>query len=152
MLAVVLDPQFKQLKFLVDSELQLVMSELTERMETIQLSSCEVEAVEPPAKKRKAALDLLLGEEETPTLSRTAEELKQYMAEKLAPRKSSPLSWWKENAQSIHGSPKLLNKFLAFQPLLLHQGGFSPLLDLPSWSCTAVLNPVTLTLSFFLTI
>ena len=50
-IAAALDPRFKQLKFLVDSELQLVISELTERMETIQQSSCEVEAVEPQAKK-----------------------------------------------------------------------------------------------------
>ena len=107
-LAAALDPRFKQLKFLKDSEIQSVKSELTERMDAFveQKLQNSSSSDEPQAKKRKTALDILLGEEDTPssTVSSTTEELNQYMAEKPIPRKSSPLAWWKENA---HRYPRL---------------------------------------------
>ena len=103
-LAALLDPRFKQLKFLVESEIEFVKSELTERMANFNDHNLSSSGDEPQAKRQKTALDLLLGEQETPAHNSTAEELNQYMAEKQVPRKSSPLSWWKENE---HKYPRL---------------------------------------------
>ena len=60
---------------------------------------------EPPAKKTKTALDVLLGEEDTSsTPVSTCEELDLYLAEKPQPRNSQPLLWWQANG---HRFPRL---------------------------------------------
>ena len=54
---------------------------------------------DPAAKKKKTALDFILGDEgQVDALSlSTKDEFEMYFSDKTAPRKTNPLTWWKEN-------------------------------------------------------
>ncbi len=108
-IAAALDPRFKQLKFLNDLQIEAVKSEITERMDSfaspVDPPCTSTPQEEPPAKKRKTALDVLLGEDDTSSSHvSTTEELNQYMTEKPLQRDAAPLDWWKANA---HRYPRL---------------------------------------------
>ena len=61
-------------------------------------------AAKPTVKKRKTALDVLLGpESEEDNVLSLRDELDKYLAEPLAPRDINPLHWWKEKAPNIIG-------------------------------------------------
>ena len=107
-MAAALDPRFKQLKFLNEFQIQAVKSEITERMDSFSRPaepSSTGSTDGPPVKKRKTALDILLGEDDASSSHvSTTEELNQYMGEKPLQRDSAPLDWWKDNA---HRYPRL---------------------------------------------
>ena len=94
-LASAIDPQFKQLKFLSESDASAVKETLLNRMEAFG----EVEGESESKKPRETALDILLGREED-TLHDTSPvgEMDRYFTEPTLPRKESPLTWWKNNA------------------------------------------------------
>jgi len=107
-IAAALDPRFKQLKFLNEVQIEALKSEITERMDSFS-SPMDMSRTNtpgrPPAKKRKTALDILLGEDDTSSSHvSTTEELNQYMADKPLQRDMMPLDWWKSN---VHRYPRL---------------------------------------------
>lgn len=54
--------------------------------------------VSPPSPKRqKTAFDILLGEQDEGENTSIEDELHRYFTEKVAPRNSNPLEWWKQN-------------------------------------------------------
>lgn len=53
--------------------------------------------VSPPSPKRqKTAFDILLGEQDESENTSIEDELHRYFTEKVAPRNSNPLEWWKQ--------------------------------------------------------
>ena len=105
MLAPVVYPRFKQLKFLNSETVVLVKSEVENQMETVNPgphSTGTNAAVEPPEKRQRGdkdfALDILFGPEVRPTSSPNVEgEMELYIAERPAPGSAWPLAWWKMN-------------------------------------------------------
>ena len=109
-LAPLVDPRFKLLESLNETDKRLIKTEIVKQMNNfsgavhMDLESVEVtrdkesEGV-PVRKKRKkvTALDKLLGPEKEEKSLTATEELEQYLAEKTVKRKSNPLHWWREN-------------------------------------------------------
>ena len=84
--------------------MEKLKEESKDRNEASQIST------EPPAKKKKSALDVLLGPEQTSSVSSVADELTQYLSETPLPRNQSPLLWWKVNAERFPNlAPVLLS-------------------------------------------
>lgn len=102
-LSTVLDLRFKPWKFFTKEKLEATKIKLIDKMK--QLPTTEANEKDnsdpPPAKKRKTALDILLGdasEELTPSGLAEVEEVTQYFHEKAIPRSSDILKWWKDNS------------------------------------------------------
>ena len=106
-LASVLDPRFKPLKFLNEEKNESVKVQLISRVthlieETLIEETLTKETPsEPPEKKSKSALDILIGKEEDMSTSNSndpREHVEQYLLEKPVPRQSYVLIWWKDNS------------------------------------------------------
>ena len=95
LLASALDPRFCNLKFLNDRlDVKFKLTRLA------QQSMQSVAVVKSPGKKKtKTVFDILLGKEEDDDdpCDSCAAEISQYFAEKVVPRKTDPLEWWKIN-------------------------------------------------------
>ena len=109
-LAPLVDPRFKLLESLNETDKRLIKTEIVKQMNDFSGAvHTDLERVEvtrdresegvPVRKKRKkvTALDKLLGPEKEEESLTATEELQQYLAEKTVKRKSNPLSWWREN-------------------------------------------------------
>ena len=108
-LAAAVDPRFRQLSFLeghatiVDD----VKQELTRQMELIisnqpDNGATEDTEVEPAAKKKKTAFDIMLGEEDTDQVTPgIEEELQAFFSERAVARSMNPLNWWRDNCKKI---------------------------------------------------
>ena len=108
-LSTVLDLRFKPWKFFTEEKLEAIKVKLIERMKKVQKhTETDTDAQSsssdpPPEKKRKTALDFLLGESielSAPSGCTEVEEITQYFHEKVIPRASDVLKWWKDN--SVH--------------------------------------------------
>ena len=91
-LASVLDPRFKPLKFLNEEKNESVKAQLISRVtHLIEETLTEETPSEPPEKKSKSALYILIGEEEGMSTSNSndpREQVEQYLLEKPVPRQS----------------------------------------------------------------
>ena len=103
-LASVLDPRYKSLKFLdaekiseIETELEDQISQLTCDGEANSSSlSSSSQIIPPPATKK--ALDILFGQEERNS-SVLTDEVELYFSENSIPRNFlNPLQWWKANS------------------------------------------------------
>ena len=101
-----LDPRFRQLIFikLNDFKKEELKEKIVEYMEKFKKelkdqNEASQMSTEPPEKKKKSALDVLLGPEQTSSVSSVTDELTQYLSETPSPRNHSPLLWWKINAE-----------------------------------------------------
>ena len=109
-LAAAVDPRFKQLRFLNEGESESVKEEMTKRMDEVIMDiTCTDdgdEVTQPTTKKRKTALDVLLGEEDesNTTTVDTRDELDMFFSERPVARKTNPIIWWREN---FHRYPHL---------------------------------------------
>ncbi len=103
-IATAVDPRFKLLKSLTESDVEAVKQELL-RISTFLESCIEVQQVDqatspPQQKKSKSALDILLGEEEvssTDSEDCIDAEITQFYSEKCVSRDTDPVEWWREN-------------------------------------------------------
>lgn len=110
-LAPLVDPRFKLLESLNETDKQLIKTEIVKQMNDFSGIACtdpesveestkkNDESEEEPVKKKLkiTALDKLLGPEKEEASLTTTEELEQYLAEKIVKRKTNPLTWWREN-------------------------------------------------------
>ena len=91
-LATALDARFRTLKFLTEDQKLAVRAELS------SLMTAADSTVSPPSPKRqKTAFDILLGEQDESENTSIEDELHRYFTEKVAPRNSNLLEWWKQN-------------------------------------------------------
>ena len=101
MLASAIDPRFHNLKVLDDKQKDDVRLEITRLMKELMESadSVHVAPLQSPCKKKtETALDILLGEEgDDDPYDDCEDEFRQYFAEKVVPRNTNPLQWWKMN-------------------------------------------------------
>ena len=63
-------------------------------------------------KKRKSALDELLGSEQDTSVS-VDDELNQYLSEMPSPRSQLPLTWWKINSERFSNFAPVARMFLS---------------------------------------
>ena len=93
-----MDPRFRKLKFLSNEQKEEVKTELLGRASVDNVSVC-VENIEGPSqKKKKTAIDILLGEENDDSIDDGCDtQLTEYLAEKPIPCDAQPLEWWKQN-------------------------------------------------------
>ena len=103
-LGCILDPRFKQVKFLSDDGKESVKQKIVKRMENIMMTEepddddDAMDDSEPASKRQKtAALDKLLGPETKSNVLTNREELDAFMSEAPATRNSSPCNWWSTN-------------------------------------------------------
>ena len=100
-LSSIMDPRFK-LKYIKTERHEEVCDTIIAEMEKVPSDQDrdkdkEDTAAEPTVKKRKTALDVLLGpESEEDDVLSPHDELDKYLAEPLAPRDINSLHWWKE--------------------------------------------------------
>ena len=102
-LSSIMDPRFK-LKYIKTERHEEVCDKIIAEMEKVPSDQDrdrdkEDTAAKPTVKKRKTALDVLLGpESEEDNVLSPRDELDKYLAEPLAPHDINPLHWWKEKA------------------------------------------------------
>ena len=108
MLATVLDPRFRNLKFLNNDQKSLVQAELLR----LAAGMSDI-GTSPSPKRHKSALDELLGDiDDESENSNASDELSRYFTEKVAPRNSNPLDWWKQNEFRFKRLAKLAKEIL----------------------------------------
>ena len=120
-MATAVDPLFKNLRFLNEEEVSGVKAEIVKRMDELCNESNDEEGsvnitteADPAAKKRKTALDFVLGDEDQVdalALS-TKDEFEMYFSGKTASRKTNPLTWWKENSHRYPHLAKVARSIL----------------------------------------
>lgn len=102
-LATALNPRFRLVKFLTDEQRTVFKAELKKITEELDASSQSSDSADTPApappatKRKKTAIDILLGEEEETADNTTEDELAQYFTDKVAARDCHPLHWWEQN-------------------------------------------------------
>ena len=98
-LSAFIDPRFKPTKFLEEEQIEHIKTELVRRIEALESEEeLSIHDEEQPRKK-KTALDIIFGEEEMSSCEVSPlDEVVQFMGEKIVPRTTLPLTWWKENA------------------------------------------------------
>ena len=124
-LAPLVDPRFKLLESLNETDKRLIKAEIVKQMndylglvqthtdpegvDSVEVSTRNAESEGEPVKKKAkiTALDKLLGPEKEEVSLTTTEELEQYLAEKMVKRKTNPLTWWKENEKRFPQLSKL---------------------------------------------
>ena len=91
------DPRFKQFKFIDDEIKEAVKEEVIRRMEPKNHGDFD-NAEESVSKRQKiTALDYLLGPEDILSTLTLSQELEAYLAESTSLRSVSPQSWWESN-------------------------------------------------------
>ena len=114
MLVLAVDPRFKQLNILDHaSVVNDVKHELTRRME--RDASEQASDNEPPAKKKRTAMDVLLGEEDSSdssTIGSETRKLEYVFSDKAAACSTNPLTWWKENSSKYLNLAKIAQSLL----------------------------------------
>ena len=96
-LSTALDPRFKNMKFLDVKQRADVEDRVISMATTVRSG---VVSSPPSPKRTKSALDQLLGDaddDETVEESGIEDECKRYFSERLLPRNSDPIEWWKVN-------------------------------------------------------
>ena len=116
LLATVLDPRFKNVKFLSraqHSQLEESLAQLiiVPENNTSNDTDCQL------SNNNKSALDLLLGddysEESRPETNPAIETVRDYLADRIPSRESSPLDWWKMNSHRFILLACLARKYLS---------------------------------------
>ena len=116
-----LDPRFRRLSFLSESQQSELLELLVSAAESISCNTASAtnesndaaaESAEPPSKKR-SVLDRLLGEEKLDDESSIQDEVKSYLQERPIKRKDDPLSWWKVNGSRFPHLERLAKRYLA---------------------------------------
>ena len=120
LVAVCLDPRFKQAKFLKS---QMAITDLarcekaaTEQKQQQQQQQQDL-TTEKESDSRPKALDLLLGSDSPASSSDSSDpvqdEVENYFKQEQSPRHSSPLDWWKVNGHRFPLLARLSRKYLA---------------------------------------
>ena len=119
--AAVLDPRYKQLKFLKPEQKEIVHQKIIELMEsesqsvvTVKTESGEPEdsSMAPPEKKSKFMFDCLLGDICDLTTPTSAEkEFQDYISEPV--RIANPLKWWEASENRYPNVAKLAKSYLS---------------------------------------
>ena len=121
LVAVCLDPRFKQAKFLESHQrldLQMAITDLVhrEKADTEQQQQQDL-TTEKESESSPKALDLLLGSDSPASSSDTSDpvqdEVENYFKQEQSPRHSSPLDWWKVNGHRFPLLARLSWKYLA---------------------------------------
>ena len=121
LVAVCLDPRFKQAKFLESHQcldLQMAITDLAcqEMADTEQQQQQEL-TTEKESDSRPKALDLLLGSDSPASSGDSSDpvqdEVENYFKQEQSPRDSSPLDWWKVNGHRFPLLAGLARKYLA---------------------------------------
>ena len=112
-----LDPRFRKLSFLSESQQSQLLEALASAAESAGCSKAKstndtTRSVEPPSKKR-SVLDRLLGEEKQDDEMSIQDEVKSYLQERPIKRKDDPLNWWKVNGSRFPHLESLAKKYLA---------------------------------------
>ena len=122
LVAVCLDPRFKQAKFLESHQrldLQMAITDLArrEKADTEQQQQQWDLTTEKESDSRPKALDLLLGSDSPASSSDSSDpvqdEVETYFKQEQSPRHSSPLDWWKVNGNRFPLLEGLARKYLA---------------------------------------
>ena len=124
LVAVCLDPRFKQAKFLESHQrldLQMAITDLARRekaaTEQKQQQQQQDLTTEKESDSRPKALDLLLGSDSPASSSDSSDpvqdEVENYFKQEQSPRHSSPLDWWKVNGRRFPLLARLSRKYLA---------------------------------------
>ena len=118
LVAVCLDPRFKQAKFLESYQrldLQMATTELA-RHEKANTEQQDL-TTEKKSDSRPKALDLLLGSDSLASSSDSSDpvqdEVENYFKQEQSPGHSSPLNWWKVNEHRFSLLARLSRKYLA---------------------------------------
>ena len=122
LVALCLDPRFKQAKFLVSHkrlDLKLTITSLAGQAKASNTQEMETTTAEKEVELRPKTLDLLLGsdspgssiEDSDPVQDEVEDFFKQQQQQQ--PRESSPLEWWKVNACRFPTLAVLARKCLA---------------------------------------
>ena len=125
LMAVCLDPRFKQAKFLESYQrldLQMATTDLArhEKANTEQQKQLQQQqdlTTEKKSDSRPKALDLLLGSDSLASSSDSSDpvqdEVENYFKQEQSPGHSSPLNWWKVNEHRFSLLARLSRKYLA---------------------------------------
>ena len=123
LVAVCLDPRFKQAKFLQSHQrldLQMGITDLArcEKADTEQQQQQQQDqTTEKESDSRPKALDLLLGSDSPASSSDSSDpvqdEVENYFKQEQSPRHSSPPDWWKVNGHRFPSLARLARKYLA---------------------------------------
>jgi len=113
-----LDPQFRKLPFLTESQQIELMEALVNAAGSITCSASvctdttDDATAEPPSKKR-SVLDRLLGEETLDDELSIEDEVKSFFQEHPIKQKDDPLCWWRVNGSRFPHLQHLAKKYLA---------------------------------------
>ena len=122
LVAVCLDPRFKQAKFLeshqhLDLQTDLARCEKAATEQKQQQQQQQDLTTEKESDSRPKALDLLLGSDSPASSSDSSDpvqdEVENYFKQEQSPRHSSPLDWWKVNGHRFLLLARLSRKCLA---------------------------------------
>ena len=112
-IATALDPCFRNLKFLTESQknsIKYYLKEKVEHLQSLQQQDEDSQRVTSPSPPKKTALDKLLGYEELELSS--DHDVDSYFAEKVVSRSTNTLEWWKENKSRFPFVAELARSFL----------------------------------------
>ena len=100
LLGALVDPQFKQLKFIDDDDHDIkdvVKEEVIRRMQPKNHGDSNNDEESASKRQKITALDYFLGPEDVVSTLTPSQELEAYLAESTSPRSVSPQSWWESN-------------------------------------------------------
>lgn len=119
LLATVLDPRFKNVKFLNRVQHSQLEESLAQLIVVPENSLSNDSSSSQLSSNKKSALDLLLGdaddylEESRPETNPAIETVRNYLADRIPSRESSPLDWWKINSHRFILLACLARKYLS---------------------------------------
>lgn len=120
LVALCLDPRFKQAKFLVSHkrlDLKLTITSLAGQAKASNTQEMETTTAEKEVELRPKTLDLLLGSDSPGSSIEDSDpvqdEVEDFFKQQQQPRDSSPLEWWKVNACRFPTLAVLARKYLA---------------------------------------
>ena len=120
MVASVLDPRFKHLKFIEADERAQVYDEVKRKVEALQVAEVEADdqedkpAAPDPSKKAKQGLDFLLDSLDQSTDDEGGEDqFEEYRASKCKiSNKTNPVKWWLGNGSNFPSVARLAGRYL----------------------------------------
>jgi len=120
-LSAALDPRFRKLSFLSESQqakLLDVLVQLASTDNSANSSSSDAgKPMEPPMKKRISVLDRLLGDDKQDEDVSILDKVKSYLQERPIKCKEDPLCWWKMNGSRFSHLEPLARRYLAISAM-----------------------------------
>ena len=130
-LAAALDPRFRKLSLLSNSEHSEVHEILVEKASSGDCSCSDTSDMPPIKKKKLSALDHLLGEDvDKDKSSNVTEKVALYLQEHPIKRSEDPFAWWHSNASRFPHLAVVARRYLAIPATSTPSEGCSLLLGL----------------------